>query len=98
MKGYSPEEIAKIIRGKFLQKTEAPLIKHLILDSRKLNYTDQSIFFALKGSRRDGHQFIHELHEKGVKNFVVNDEVPSLSNANVIKVKDTVSALQSLAA
>ncbi len=55
MKGYSVEEIAKVIRGKFLQKAETPAIEHLVLDSRKLSYTDQSIFFAVKGARRDGH-------------------------------------------
>lgn len=98
MKGYLIEEIPKITRGKFLQKTETPLIEHIILDSRKLNYTDQSIFFALKGSRRDGHQFIQELYEKGVRNFVVSEEIPALPAANVIRVKDTVTALQSLAA
>src|SRR5438477_8911604 len=105
MKGYSIEEIVKIIRGKSLQKAEAPLIKHIVLDSRKLNYSEQSIFFALKGSRRDGHQFIQELYEKGVRNFVVSDEALAkadgalkLANANVIKVKDTLTALQSLAA
>lgn len=98
MKGNTVEEIAKIIRGKFLQKTDTPLIEHLTLDSRKLSYTDLSIFFAIKGSRRDGHQFINELYEKGVRNFVVSDEVTALPNANVIKVKDTVTALQLLAA
>ena len=98
MKGYSVEEIAKVLRGKFLQKADSPLVEHLVLDSRKLNYTDQSIFFALKGSRRDGHQFIRELYDKGVRNFVVSEEVIALPNANVIKVKDTVTALQLLAA
>lgn len=108
MKGYSIEQIAKVVRGKFLQKAETPLIEHLVLDSRKISYTDQSIFFAIKGQRRDGHHFIRELYEKGVKNFVVSlpaesgekagEEITLPPNSNVIKVKDTVVALQSLAA
>jgi alanine racemase len=98
MKGYTIEEIAKIIRGKFLQKAETPRIEHLVLDSRKLSYTHQSVFFAIKGQRRNGHHFIRELHEKGVKNFVVSEEITLPPHSNVIKVKDTVTALQSLAA
>ncbi|MEO5673159.1 MAG: bifunctional UDP-N-acetylmuramoyl-tripeptide:D-alanyl-D-alanine ligase/alanine racemase [Chitinophagales bacterium] len=98
MKGYSIEEIAKIVRGKFLQKSPAPVIEHLILDSRKLNYTEQSVFFALRGVRRDGHQFIPDLYEQGIRNFVVCEDVAAMPSANVVKVKDTVIALQSLAA
>jgi len=105
MKGYSIEQISKIIRGKFLQKAETPLIEHLILDSRKLTYADHSVFFAIKGARRDGHDFIREVYEKGIKNFVISDEAfvksggeLNLSGVNIIKVKDTVTALQSLAA
>lgn len=99
-KGYSPEQLAKIVKGKLIQKAAAPDIENIVLDSRKLSYPEQSVFFAIKGARRDGHQFIGELHDKGIRNFVVSDLITedSLPDANVIKVKDTVLALQLLAA
>lgn len=99
-KGYSPEQLAKIVRGKLIQKAVVASIESIVLDSRKLNFPEQSVFFALKGIRRDGHQFINELYEKGVRNFVVSDvsDDTLFPDANIIKVKDTVQALQLLAA
>lgn len=43
-----------------------------ITDSRQVMVPEQSIFFAIKGERHDGHQFIGELYEKGVRQFVVD--------------------------
>lgn len=99
-KGYSPEQLAKIVKGKLIQKAVVASIESIVLDSRKLNFPEQSVFFALKGIRRDGHQFINELYEKGVRNFVVSDvsDDTLFPDANIIKVKDTVQALQLLAA
>lgn len=99
-KGYSPELLAKTVKGKLVQKGSASNIIHIVLDSRKINYSEQAVFFALKGKRRDGHDYIAELYEKGIRNFVVSDapEDKLFPDANVIKVKDTVQALQLLAA
>jgi len=75
-------------------------IEYLLPDSRKINSPATSLFFALKGPRRDGHQFIQELYKKGVRNFVVCEKI-SLSlfpEANFIQVDDTLHALQQLAA
>lgn len=76
------------------------MVDQLLLDSRKVHAPAASLFFALKGPRRDGHQFIPELYKKGVRNFVVSEQfVPSAySGANFLLVKDTLLALQRLAA
>lgn len=82
-------------------------IEHLLLDSRKIYSPATSLFFALKGPRRDGHQFIPELYKKGVKNFVVSEKMiqqdsfgkaSAYPGANFIFVTDTLAALQQLAA
>ena len=49
-------------------------IRHLLTDSRKIMAPSSSLFFAMKGDRRDGHEFIPELHAAGVRSFVVCDE------------------------
>jgi alanine racemase len=70
-------------------------------DSRKIGMPQQTLFFAIKTQRADGHKFIPELIEKGVRNFVVcRNETFSIStkDCNFIFVEDTVSALQALAA
>lgn len=75
-------------------------IENLLLDSRKVYSPAVSLFFALKGPRRDGHQFIPELYKKGVRNFVVSKSIdPHLyPEANFLLVDDTLKALQQLAA
>src|SRR5581483_951978 len=60
-----------------------------------------SIFFAIKGVRNDGHKFIPMLYEKGVRCFVV-EELPenhtSFSDACFLKTGNSIHALQQLAA
>jgi alanine racemase len=69
------------------------------MDSRKVAFPEYSLFFALKGTRRDGHTFLREANRKGITNFVVSEEpTEPLEEANVIVVKDVLNALQTLAA
>jgi alanine racemase len=100
MKNYSAKQIAEIIQGKLLQCDGAAEIKNIVLDSRKISEPEESIFFAIKGKRHDGHLFIHELYEKGIRHFVVSEkvDVAKLKDANIIEVKNSVRALQQLAA
>src|SRR5690242_12137392 len=97
---YYIEDIAPIVKGTLLQQQENVFIEHLLTDSRKLIFPATSLFFAIKGPRRDGHGFLEALYEKGVRNFVVSDvvEVTNIPEANIIQVKDVLQALQLLAA
>ena len=69
---YSLTHIAGIVGSSSVVADNA--IEYLLLDSRKIYSPATSLFFALKGPRRDGHQFIAELYKKGVRNFVVSEE------------------------
>lgn len=75
-------------------------IRELLLDSRKLTNPSHSLFFALTGERRDGHQFIADLYKKGQRYFVVSHDVASdnYPDACFLKVEDTLQALQVLTA
>lgn len=98
---YSFSDISKIVKGKCLQQaSETTVIEHLLLDSRKILFPATSLFFALKGPRRDGHSFLQEVYDKGVRHFVVSTEdfSPLPEDASILLVKDTLQALQSLAA
>jgi alanine racemase len=97
---YVIDNIASIVKGKWLVQHDQPLIEHLLIDSRKLIFPQTSLFFALKGPRRDGHTFIEPLYEKGVRNFVVSETIDAgrLPEANIIHVSDSLQALQTLAA
>jgi alanine racemase len=96
---YNIKNIAAIVDGKMLQLYRETMIEHLLIDSRKVYSLSTSLFFALKASRRDGHQFIAELYKRGVQNFIISEvvKVTDYPEANFILVGDTLEALQRLA-
>lgn len=69
---YSIRAINEIVGGKLLQLHADDTIEHLLLDSRRLIFPVTSLFFALRGPRRDGDRFLEELYRRGVRNFVVS--------------------------
>jgi alanine racemase len=97
---YDIEKISQIINGDLSSGGGLNRIVHLLTDSRKLIYPAETLFFAIVSNRRDGHKFISTLYERGVRNFVVSrmpgQTVPD--DANFIIVRDTIEALQKLAA
>ncbi|MBL7746621.1 MAG: bifunctional UDP-N-acetylmuramoyl-tripeptide:D-alanyl-D-alanine ligase/alanine racemase, partial [Chitinophagaceae bacterium] len=96
---YTVSNIARILAAEAVITIDSP-IDHLLLDSRKVYSAATSLFFALKGFRKDGHQFITELYKKGVRNFVVSTpiEKTNFPEGNFLLVDDTLEALQQLAA
>ncbi len=101
MKPYTLKFVASIIQADVLQlHEENAVVKNIVLDSRKISETAESIFFAIKGKRHNGHQYINDLYEKGIRNFVIAEKInaSTLQNANILEVKDTLKALQTLAA
>jgi len=99
---YPISEITRIIKGELIHASDPNAhISELAIDSRRLIIPEGSLFFALTSKRNDGHKYIEELYEKGVRNFVVEHEPANLLllyNANIILVKNTLFALQALAA
>ncbi len=75
-------------------------ISVLLTDSRSLTYPDESLFFAIRTRNNDGHRYLCELYDHGVRNFVV-DHVPSsmqhLPEVNMLVVQDVKVALQNIA-
>ena len=64
-------------------------------DSR--NIEPASVFFALKGERFDGNDFAIEVAEAGVASLVVADRQTLPDHPRIVKVDDTLKALQDLA-
>ncbi len=92
--------ISSVINASVTGKTPA-VIKNLLIDSRKLSNAETSLFFAIKGERHDGHAYLSDLYEKGVRNFVVSSlpkDTALFAGANFLHVKDTLLALQQLCA
>ena len=49
-------------------------IDWLLTDSRSLAFSETSLFFALRTATGDGHRYISALLQRGVRNFVVNED------------------------
>ena len=95
---YDIQTIAKLTDAKRYGIHDSS-ISFLLTDSRSLCFPEETLFFALKTERNDGHQYVAELYRRGVRNFVVSRQPSELfDDANFLVVADTLKALQQLAA
>ena len=97
---YSIEKVTTLI-GARRYGDQAANIGFLLTDSRSLCFPEETLFFALKSGRRNGHEFIPDLYRRGVRNFVVDalpqDYATTYAGSNFLKVISPLEALQRLA-
>ena len=74
---------------------ESIRISGVSIDTRTLNPGD--LFFALKGEKVDGHQFVKTAIEKGAGACLVEKEVPFIQKERQIIVPNVMDALEKLA-
>ena len=67
---YTIEKITTLIGARRIGHTDAK-IGWLLTDSRSLCFPEETLFFALRSQRNDGHRYIEDLYRRGVRNFVV---------------------------
>ncbi len=97
---YTIEKITTLIGARRYGTADAN-IAFLLTDSRSLCFPEETLFFAIKSERNDGHKYIPSLYLRGVRNFVVTS-VPDgyearFPQGNFLKVTNTLEALQRLA-
>ena len=75
------------------------IIHNVAFDTRKIISGSGVLFVALKGEFRDGHEFIKEAYDKGVRTFIVSKDahIPDVDDATFIQVENTLKAIQQLA-
>ena len=97
---YSIEKVTTLIGARRYGQTDAA-IGWLLTDSRSLCFPEQTLFFALRTSRNDGHRYIADLYRRGVRNFVVerlpDEGTDRFADANFLRVPSPLAALQRLA-
>lgn len=100
---YHIPDIAEMVQGKLIHQSatiaQQP-IQHLLTDSRKIIYPESSVFFAIRGERSNGHRYLKDVYDAGVRSFVVesSQDMSLPSDVNIIQVSDSLKALQMLAA
>ena len=72
-------------------------VEWLLTDSRSLCFPESTLFFAIRTDLGDGHRYVRDLYERGVRAFVVSDVQEGLTGAVQLLVQDTLTALQRLA-
>ena len=102
---YSIEKITTLIGARRIGEVDAQ-IGWLLTDSRSLCFPEETLFFALKSARNDGHKYIEDLYRRGVRNFVVEAKgvlefctsgMEHMPDANFLIVPSPLAALQRLA-
>ncbi len=96
-------QITDIVVHKAASTRDAALpIRQLLFDSRRLTTPDGTLFFAIKTRKSDGHKYIGELAGKGVRNFIITDDISGFGkkfpDCNFLQVADAVEAMQQVAA
>ena len=97
---YRISDIAHIINAERTGSEDA-LINWLLIDSRSLCFPKETLFFAIRTNRNDGHKYIGELYKRGVRNFIVSSlpaDIDQYPQSNFLLVHDTLQAMQQLAA
>lgn len=100
---YSIEKVTSLL-GAHRYGNAATTISFLLTDSRSLSFPEETLFFALKSERNDGHRYLKDLYKRGVRNFVV-EQLPEVyseqseewEGANFLQVSSSLAALQRLA-
>lgn len=96
---YTVEQIAEWMGAERIGSASAN-VNWILTDSRSLCFPEETLFFALKSQRNDGHKYVQELYKRGVRNFVVSRLPQDMvaDDCNFFVVDDTLHALQMLAA
>lgn len=100
MKRPDAEQLKKWCNGTLLLQESSVPVEELVIDTRKVAEPEKALFIALKTNRRNGHSFIQQGYEKGIRNFLVSEDVDvqQYPASSFIKVNDTLHALQQIAA
>ncbi len=96
--GWILKEIGLSAGGKIYGESQIS-ITILAFDSRTVIPGGSTLFIALSGKHHDGHQFIQDLYNQGVRAFMVS-RLPDLSSypeAGFCLVENTLTGLQKLA-
>ncbi|MBB2149120.1 bifunctional UDP-N-acetylmuramoyl-tripeptide:D-alanyl-D-alanine ligase/alanine racemase [Pedobacter gandavensis] len=95
---YTIDHFAEILHAKTFIPQPNLIISRLVIDSRTVIDPESSLFFALQG-KRDGHQYIKEAYENGIRSFVISEEqyFGAFPEANMLLVENVSQALQTIA-
>jgi Alr-MurF fusion protein len=95
---FSTPVLAEILQAQMRGVLVERNLQEVAYDTRKIQQGHDVLFFALKGIKQNGFEYLSNAYQKGVRHFVV-DQHPKelLTDATYFIVKDGLTAMQSLA-
>src|SRR5438552_14247218 len=87
-------ELAEMTHGEVVQNPDV-IISSVVIDSREVK--PDSVFFAIKGDRLDGHQFLPQALQTARGAVVARVPESPPRDKGIVRVADTTKALQELA-
>jgi Alr-MurF fusion protein len=101
MTSYSLEDFREILGIPWVGSGMAsPALRYFTVDTRRIQFAEQTVFVALKGSKKDGHDYLQEASNKGVRVFFVRENFDARAfgeNHFFFKLSNPLKALQRLA-
>ncbi|MCS7164281.1 MAG: UDP-N-acetylmuramoyl-tripeptide--D-alanyl-D-alanine ligase [Thermodesulfovibrio sp.] len=91
---FTLDDLLTATQGRVISKGKE-IFREASIDTRTIDKED--IFFALRGSKRDGHEFVDEALNKAAGAVVSKVEGIEYKDKTVVLVDDTLKSLQSLA-
>lgn len=75
------------------------VVDSFLIDSRIHPATEQSMFICIVGERHNGHRYIRDMYQKGVRLFLVSEkpETNTMQESAFLLVEDTLAAFQQIA-
>ena len=89
------KDILKITNGKLICGDENIEVNYFSRDTREIKEGDT--YIALKGEKFDGNDFCKDAINNGAKVCIVSKDIDPIKGATIIKVEDTLKALQDIA-
>ncbi len=95
---YRLSHIAEIVGGVFVGHDVE--VRTVVTDSRSLTCElgAAPLFVAMRGVNHDSHAFVAEMYGRGVRAFLVEQDIEPMSDCGIVRVPNAIEALQMLAA
>ena len=95
--------VATVIDSQIIAQTANLPITEIVIDSRSKTITPYPLFFAIVGMNHNGHDYIEDAYQQGIRQFVVGNSydlsiLQRYQDLNILQVPNTQTALQQFAA
>jgi alanine racemase len=93
----SISELSHIVGGEISEGNSKNFIHSICTDTRHTIDAAHTLFIPLIGEHFNGHSFVENAFQKGIRTFIVSEEVNLPSECLVIHVENTTEAFQKIA-